>query len=231
MKKHVFAALLCALLALCSAALADYRGFCDWCGTYQILEFVSAKYIDADRHEAVFLCPNCKGETTLRMVHYGGTATCTQAAVCEACRSSYGEPLDHDYAWQSNGNGTHTGTCRRDGCGDTVENQPCTGGEATCTVGKLCEVCGGEYTEPLNHDYAWQSNGDGTHTGTCRRDGCGDTVENQPCTGGTATCTQAAVCTTCLSSYGEPLNHDYAWQSNGNDTHTGTCRRDGAAGT
>ena len=227
MKKHVFAALLCALLALCSAALADYRGFCDWCGTYQILEFVSAKYIDADRHEAVFLCPNCKGETTLRMVHYGGTATCTQAAVCEACRSSYGQPLGHDYAWQSNGNGTHTGTCQRDGCGDTVENQPCTGGTATCTAGKLCEVCGGEYTEPLDHDYAWQYNGDGTHTGTCQRDGCGDTVENQPCTGGEATCTAGKLCEVCGGEYTEPLGHDYAWQYNGDGTHTGTRQRNG----
>ena len=57
------------------------------------------------------------------------------------------------------------------------------------------------------HDWsAWTSNGDGsTHSHRCA---C-NAVETQNCSGGTATCTEKAVCTHCGQSYGEtdPANH------------------------
>ena len=54
----------------------------------------------------------------------------------------------------------------------------------------------------------WTSNGDGTHTRKCTVDGCNG-VETKDCSGGTATCTEKAVCTHCGQSYGEtnPVNH------------------------
>ena len=52
-----------------------------------------------------------------------------------------------------------------------------------------------------NHDWNdWVSNGDGTHTRTCKRDS-GHT-ENANCSGGKATCTKKAVCDFCRTTYG-----------------------------
>ena len=65
-------------------------------------------------------------------------------------------------------------------------------------------------TVTVNSDHtwgAWTSNGDGTHTRICTVDSTHTEKEN--CTGGTATCSAAAVCTTCKASYGavNPNNH------------------------
>ena len=49
----------------------------------------------------------------------------------------------------------------------------------------------------------WTSNGDGTHTRKCTVDGCNG-VETKDCSGGTATCTERAVCKVCGKTYGEP---------------------------
>ena len=54
----------------------------------------------------------------------------------------------------------------------------------------------------------WTSNGDGTHTRKCTADGCNG-LETKDCSGGTATCTERAVCEACGKAYGEldPKNH------------------------
>ena len=48
----------------------------------------------------------------------------------------------------------------------------------------------------------WASNGDGTHSRKCTVDGCKG-VETMACSGGTATCTEKAVCEYCGKAYGE----------------------------
>ena len=59
-----------------------------------------------------------------------------------------------------------------------------------------------------NHDWnAWVSNGDGTHTRTCKRDS--GHKENGICSGGTATCTKKAVCDFCRTTYGDTVPHDF----------------------
>ena len=59
-----------------------------------------------------------------------------------------------------------------------------------------------------NHDWnAWVSNGNGTHTRTCKRDS--GHKENGTCSGGTATCTTKAVCDVCRTTYGDTTPHDY----------------------
>ena len=54
---------------------------------------------------------------------------------------------------------------------------------------------------------AWTSNGNNTHTRTCQYDAAH--TETGDCAGGTATCSAAAVCTTCGGAHGEkdPSNH------------------------
>ena len=68
-----------------------------------------------------------------------------------------------------------------------------------------------EMTVTVNdgHTYGeWVSNGDGTHTRRCTVDGCNG-LETKDCSGGTATCTEKAVCEICKVAYGEldPKNH------------------------
>ena len=68
----------------------------------------------------------------------------------------------------------------------------------------------------LGHDYSiYASNADGTHTKTCSRDNSHTVIEN--CSGGTATCTEKAICSVCNGEYGQLQEHTYA-QLNYNET-------------
>ena len=77
--------------------------------------------------------------------------------------------------------------------------------------------------DPNKHDWgAWVSNGDGTHTRTCKRDS--GHKENGTCSGGTATCTTKAVCEVCKTTYGGFALHNTT-QYGGKDSsgHWDTC--------
>ena len=87
--------------------------------------------------------------------------------------------------------------------------------EATCTDKAQyyysCE-CGEAGTDTfedgdaLGHNYGdYFSNGDGTHTATCSHDF--EHTKTSNCTGGSATCTELAVCDVCLTEYGDLLPH------------------------
>ena len=52
------------------------------------------------------------------------------------------------------------------------------------------------------------SNGDGTHSRECTVDGCKG-VETMACSGGTATCTEKAVCEYCGKAYGKPDSNNH----------------------
>ena len=54
----------------------------------------------------------------------------------------------------------------------------------------------------------WASNGDGTHSRKCTADGCTGS-ETKDCSGGTATCTQKAVCEYCGKAYGKPDSNNH----------------------
>ena len=86
----------------------------------------------------------------------------------------------------------------------------------TCTMGKTCEKCGGEYGI-LGHDWgAWQSKGDNkTHTRTCQREGCNE-VDTANCGGdGAATCVTQGTCTGCGGQYygGHSFPKTWKWDS------------------
>ncbi|MBQ8320088.1 MAG: hypothetical protein IJX81_04325, partial [Clostridia bacterium] len=142
-------------------------------------------------------------------------ATCTddgvRTRICTLCQESETETiataLGHAYGeWTSNGDGTHTKTCANDETHTVTED--CTGGSSTCTEKGVCEVCNAEYVDSIGHDYgAWVANNDGTHTKTCKNDATHKVTEN--CAGGTATCTEKAVCSTCNVAYGSVLAHTY----------------------
>ena len=97
---------------------------------------------------------------------------------------------------------------------------------ATCTTTgtkahKDCSLCNNHYEndgktkiEDLaiptndNHDWnAWTSNGNDTHSRTCKRNA--EHKETANCSGGTATCTQKAVCDVCRTTYGTTIPHTF----------------------
>ena len=147
----------------------------------------------------------------------GGEATCTAKAICEVCKSEYGTLKAHDFT------------------AETAEEQYLKSG-SSCTEKavyyKSCTVCGlsskgtdGEATfesgSVLGHDWgAWTQNSDGSsHTRICKRDA--NHTETENCSGGEATCTAKAKCSTCNAEYGgkNPNNHAGTlggWQSDEN---------------
>ena len=83
----------------------------------------------------------------------------------------------------------------------------------TCTTGKTCEKCHGEYGI-LGHIWSeWTSNGDGTHSRICQRDTTHVEIEN---CNGTATCQAPAKCTVCGAERGEKSDHSFSvsWDCN-----------------
>ena len=102
---------------------------------------------------------------------------------------------------------THTWGAWKD-TGDT-HTRECTGTDCSAT-------------ETGAHEYEYTSDGNGKHTGKCKL--CGKTLEPEACSGGTATCKEAAKCDKCHASYGElSAEHKYVWKSNGNGTHNEVC--------
>ena len=81
--------------------------------------------------------------------HSGGVATCTAKKKCSICGEPYGEPdtsnHTHLSGWKFDETG-HWKTC--EDCGTIIEKTAHTGGAATCTEAKRCEVCGQSYSEP-----------------------------------------------------------------------------------
>ena len=138
---------------------------------------------------------------------FGGTATCTEQAVCERCNEKYGNALGHKY-------------------GDLIPKT-----EPTCSASGTeahykCSVCNKVFKDdehktettlddltiainPDAHNFGkWiRNNGSDTHTRVCSFNS--EHTETENCHGGTATCTDQAVCEKCNEKYGELAKHDY----------------------
>lgn len=97
---------------------------------------------DADVHYEVCVC----GEKRNEQAHSGGTATCTEQAICETCGESYGALAEHEY------DNACDGTCNVCGA-DTRTPAAHSGGTATCTEKAKCESCGVSYGELAAHTY------------------------------------------------------------------------------
>ena len=104
--------------------------------------------------------------------------------------------------------------------GAWIEEVPATCKDTGVKAHQDCNRCNRHYDEsgneitdltiPTNdnHDWnAWASNGDGTHTRTCKRDS--GHKETGTCSGGKATCTIKAVCEVCKTTYGDTAPHTY----------------------
>ncbi len=148
--------------------------------------------------------------------HTGGTASCTEQAVCDTCGEKYGEALGH-----KGGEATceEQATCER--CGEKYgEALGHKGGTATCIELAKCEICENEYGEYADHDLNIFEASDPTCTvegwdayvscKNCPYSTKGEKIPALGHEGGKATCTEQAVCTRCELPYGEfdEDNHD-----------------------
>lgn len=175
----------------------------------------------------------------------GGQATCTEQATCEKCYTKYGETSPHSY----------TGTpvvlegdkhaylcvfCSTEGLygvGDEKDaTESCSGGTATCKNLAVCSICNDTYGDYAAHVF----NGDPVvldgdvhayECSVCDKEnlyGVGNTdYATEACSGGTATCTDLAVCDICKDTHGalDVDNHNWgAWTNiEGTETHKRIC--------
>ena len=215
MKKTVLGILLLCTLLLIRPATALASGpSCDFCG--RDVTFVKLKPYPR-YHELIYWCDSCKMNTRRAASHTGGTATCTERAVCEVCNQPYGELAAH-----TGGTATCTERAVCEVCNQPYGEPPAhTGGTEfpTCTTGRTCKKCGAEYGI-LGHMWTTRmSLGNGTHRRSCMRCGAVDTAN---CTGGTRTCFQRAVCSYCRSEYGDLAPHQLKTFK-----RPATCRQEG----
>ncbi len=137
-------------------ATCTEKARCETCGAeYGKLkdhDYATQK-IDAESHWMECTCGEKSGVTP----HFGGEATCTTLAECEACGKLYGRLKDHDYAIQKSDDNVHWTECV---CGKANSIEAHCGGTATCTEKAKCETCGIAYGALTNHVFAgeWHTN-------------------------------------------------------------------------
>ena len=148
----------------------------------------------------------------------------------DASQVTISSPAPHSHVcsdgWTSDATG-HWHRCADANCTEKLNFAAHSGGTATCTEAKKCEVCGEPYGEldPSNHTAlsGWASD-ETHHWKTCSA--CSTDIEKAAHTGGAATCTAKEVCTVCNQSYGEldPSNHTHLSDWKFDETsHWKTC--------
>lgn len=101
----------------------------------------------------------CCGLVIRKEYHSGGEANCTSGKICVYCKEEYGlkDASNHasdEFVYSQNKNDPSAHDKSHKCCGEYVLTEAHSGEDnATCEHGKLCEVCGLEYSEPLEHAY------------------------------------------------------------------------------
>ena len=167
----------------------------------------------------------------------GGTATCTTKAVCEVCKTTYGDTAPHNTT-QYNGKDSsgHWDTCSTCDNKFNFEAHTPDREKADETNPVKCTKCGFEIT-PAGHyehtaDSEWHNSADGKyHYHECTQSGCSVILDKADHSGGTATCENKAVCSVCGLEYGDKLGHDYGevkytWTSDNTCKAERVCKHD-----
>ena len=127
--------------------------------------------------------------------HSGGTATCTEKAICSVCNTAYGEALGHEAqdVWSTDGE-YHWHECTR------CEEQLDKAAHADENNDGKCDTCGYTMTVIHVHDYgtAWQSDKN-NHWNECA---CGDKANTAP----HADANNDGKCDICEYAMGTPEN-------------------------
>lgn len=186
--------------ASCSGGYAacDSLGMCETCGGSYYGGHAWGKWSSAGNGTHIRSCMNYCSEVDTASC-FGGTATCTAKAVCEACGGEYGEkdPNNHDLVQHAAKAPTCTEigwnayeTCSR--CDHTTyaelpalnHDYQAVTVEPTCETDGYtiftCSRCKDSYTadptDKLGHQFgAWSPNGTGSQSADCLRQGCAHT--------------------------------------------------------
>ena len=143
----------------------------------------------------------------------------------DASQVSISSPAPHSHVcsdgWTSDATG-HWHRCADANCTEKLNFAAHSGGTATCSAKKKCEVCGEPYGELDTNIHTalsdWASDETG-HWKTCND--CGAIIEKAAHSGGTTTCSAKKKCTICGELYGEldPSNHTALSGWTSNETH------------
>ena len=174
------------------------------------------------------VCTICNQEYGELTPHTGGKATCKERAKCENCGLEYGDYAPHDYSGGRilhDANG-HWYVCAV--CNKNSETEPHSGGTATCQEKAACAVCGEAYGELGAHSYTVTNHDDAQHWKECSV--CGEKSKVEAHAGGKATCTAKAVCDTCGAVYGKLGEHDFSVVKSDGAYHWTECSVCGTQG-
>lgn len=179
-------------------AACDSLGMCETCGGSYYGGHAWGKWSSAGNGTHIRSCMNYCSEVDTASC-FGGTATCSAKAVCEACGGEYGEkdPNNHALVHHEAQAPTCTGigwnayeTCSR--CDHTTyaelpalnHDYQAVTVEPTCETDGYtvftCSRCKDSYTanptDQLGHQFgAWSPNGTGSQSADCLRQGCAHT--------------------------------------------------------
>ncbi len=158
---------------------------------------------DADEHWTV--CARCQAEKpNSREAHKGGTATCQTKAKCSECGEEYGDYGAHnwDADWTTDSE-KHWHKCLNSGCTEIKDDNPHSGGSATCKDLAKCEFCDMAYGELGAHgDTEIKDKKDATcttegYTGDTYCTVCGKKLESGTAIAKTAHTYENGKCTVC----------------------------------
>ncbi len=127
---------------------------CDACGV-PYGEYGAHDWADGFKSNLLNHWHECKNdgctEKSEPSAHYGGSATCRERAVCEACERAYGTYGEHDWAdTLSYDDKKHWYDCKNAKCSAKNEAEAHYGGTATNVTLANCDACGvpyGDYAE------------------------------------------------------------------------------------
>ncbi len=126
-------------------------------------------------NEHWLVCAKCKTEKPgSRENHKGGTATCQAKAKCSECGEEYGNYGEHNWddEWTTDSE-KHWHKCLNSGCTEINNDNPHSGGTATCKDKAKCENCDMAYGKLGAHGKTEIKN---AKDATCTTDGyTGDT--------------------------------------------------------
>ncbi len=202
----------------CNETIEECSGGVATCQTQATCEVCGEKYGDLGNHSmstdwtakddkhfhkcTVDGCDHTEDEANCS----GGTANCTEAAECVVCGTPYGDPNGHTYTQK-----IETAEYLKE------EGANCQEHHTYYFACKDCEASSEGYTNGTfsgsatgGHvmSDAWTTE-NGKHFHKCTVDGCDHVEDTANCSGGEATCTEAAECSACGQKYGIALGHDY----------------------
>ncbi len=156
-------------------ATCTEKGKCSVC-EYEYVNELGHDFVIPESNDTHhwYKCSRCD-QTDGEAEHFGGTATCTEQAVCEGCFQLYGGLLPHDYSvWkQDETRENHWLACSVCGEADETSRGAHEGGVANCTEDAVCDVCKQVYIDHTGHAYDENAGFDETHHwGICSNAGC-----------------------------------------------------------